>query len=937
MSLATVTPVATPQLLTSALIYIHDREHKRIKCRALLDTCATANFISESIVKRLKLSVIKHSLPIGAIGTLKTESRGVIQITIQSMRDEFRKNLICLTIPTIADSIPAEVFPRGSVKIPANIKLADPEFHLPRAVDLLIGSGATLSLFSVGQINLTREGCDLYLQKTRLGWIVAGGVPLQDSSKNACHLSNLESQIAKFWEIEEIPMDKPKAREDVECESHFVRTTTRDEDGRYTVRLLFRDTDKRLGESRTGALRRLLALERKFDMNAVLKREYSKVIDEYLNLGHMSLIENPDDDGYYMPHHAVIKESSNTTKVRVVFDASAESSNGVSLNDMLMIGPTVQDKLFSHVIRFRTYKYVITADIEKMYRQVRLHADDQRYQRILWRRAGKIETYQLNTLTFGVSSSSFLAIRVMQQLADDERQNCPKAAEILANDLYVDDLLTGADTIDETRAIRDELIALLVRGGFTIRQWASNDERVVKDLKLDELHASFALNTDRSLKTLGIAWDAHDDKIYYSARPIKTTERWTKRSILSEIAKIFDPIGLLGPIILYAKKLMQDIWRCDLQWDESVPQDIYTEWTTFTRQLGSMDRVSFDRRLLIDDHCDVQIHGFCDASNVGYGACLYVRSRGRNEDTLVRLLCAKSRVAPLKTITIPRLELGGALLLARLYHETRSALKIIPNKTTFWCDSTIVLHWLKTSPHLLKTFIANRVTEIREITNAQVWRHVGSDDNPADALSRGQLPHAFLRNSTWAVGPSWLSKNEDEWPNEVITRIDIPELKQNACLMSMSNDFNIWERYSSHSKLIRVIAYCLRFRPCNKQTGPLDANEIKNAETRILKIVQANQFHDVIKILQTKGSANQSKIANLNPFLDDDGLLRVGGRLQRANLTFSQKHPILLPSRHQLTDNIIRETHQKYHHTGIQTTLYLMRQRFWLIDGRNQV
>lgn len=188
----------------------------------------------------------------------------------------------------------------------------------------------------------------------------------------------------------------------------------------------------------------------------------------------------------------------------------------------------------------------------------------------------------------------------------------------------------------------------------------------------------------------------------------------------------------MGPVVLYAKKVMQDVWRCGVQWDESVPQSIHTRrvyWSEFIRQLELMNRVSFDRRLLIDDYQNVQLHEFCDASNIGYGACLYVRSRGKHGNIVNRLLCAKSRVAPLKTIIIPRLELCGALLLARLYREASDALGITPNKTILWCDSTIVLHWLKTSSHLLKTYVANRVAEIQEFTGASEWRHVRSEDN----------------------------------------------------------------------------------------------------------------------------------------------------------------------------------------------------------------
>lgn len=631
------------------------------------------------------------------------------------------------------DFIPSETFPRDAIKIPANIRLADPDFHLPHSVDLLIGSGATLSLFSIGQIDLSHDGNDLYLQKTRLGWVIAGGTTRRTPLKStACYLTNLENQLAKFWAIEEVAIEKPRSQQEIECEAHFVKTVSRDKNGRYIVRLPFRSTNKRLGESRTIALNRLSSLERKLNANATLKIEYTRVLEEYLQLGHMSLIETPGDDGFYMLHHAVIKESSNTTKVRIVFDASAKTNNKVSLNDILMVGPTIQSDLFSHLIRFRKYNYVITADIEKMYRQVWLHEDDRCYQRILWRRNNKIETFQLNTLTFGVTSSPFLAIRTIQKLADDEQHTYPRAAEILKRHLYVGDLLSAAETVDEIIALRNEVIALLAKGGFTIRQWASNNVRVINDLTTSVLHTNFTLDGDHSLKTLGITWSTRDDKICYTAHPVEITTRLTKRKVLSEIAKIFDPMGLLGPIIMYAKQILQDIWRCGSQWDESLPQGIHTKWFEFAQQLELLKRTSFDRKLLIENHHNIQYYGFCDASNTGYGACLYVRSSGKQGQAISRLLCAKSRVAPLKTISIPRLKLCGALLLARLYRETSNALDIVPDTTVFWCDSTIVLHWLKTSPYLLKTYVANQVAEIQELTGANDWRHVRSEDNPTD-------------------------------------------------------------------------------------------------------------------------------------------------------------------------------------------------------------
>jgi len=260
-------------------------------------------------------------------------TRGVIRIVIQSLHNEFTRELTCLTIPVISDLVPAEVFPRNSIDIPDKIVLADPQFFYPRSVEILIGAGATLSLFTGGQINLSRANGDLYLQKTRLGWIVAGGNAVSYQPRNAlCSLTDLEQQIARFLTSEEVQGDTSKSIEKNDCEMHFLTHVTRNNDGRYVVRLPFRNDGKRLGESRTIALKRLYSLERKLDSDPTLKLAYTKIIQEYLDLNQTSPIEDPADDGFYMPHHAVIKAASSTTRVRIVFDASAKTDNGTSLN-----------------------------------------------------------------------------------------------------------------------------------------------------------------------------------------------------------------------------------------------------------------------------------------------------------------------------------------------------------------------------------------------------------------------------------------------------------------------------------------------------------------------------------------------------------------------------------------------------------------------------
>lgn len=334
--------------------------------------------------------------------------------------------------------------------------------------------------------------------------------------------------------------------------------------------------------------------------------------------------------------------------------------------------------------------------------------------------------------------------------------------------------------------------------------------------------------------------------------------------------------------------MMQDIWKRKIDWDDCIPPDIYTAWTEFATQLNLINELSIDRLGLIPDHTDSEIHGFCDASNTGYGACIYIRSIDHHNNVRSQLLCAKSKVALLKTTTIPRLELCGALLLAKLYREVCNAVEFSINRTIMWTDSTIVLHWVNTAPYLLNTYVSNRVAQIQEITDPKTWRHIRSQNNPADALSKGQTPNVFLNNPTWFSGPSWLTDKETEWPKEIIKLNKIPELRKTAYLTLTSNDHSILHRYSSYPKLLRVIAWCLRFRRKNAYRGQcLEAKEIDEAELRIIKIVQSSCFSRESKELSNKRSVSKINIAALNPFIDESGLICVGGRLKESKLTFS--------------------------------------------------
>lgn len=928
--------------MPTAKLNIFNNQNIPVSCRAILDTGSTRNFITTEFANSLNLSKNIQKTQIGALNDLITTSEFSVTATIKSHYNKYEKTLRFLSVPSICDFTPDQFINRKTINIPQNIQLADSEFYKPAPVQLLLGAGTSLSLLSVGQIKLSSSPeSELILQKTQLGWIL-GGSNSFDVSNNTTHIFQIKTRddLARFWEIEEGPDVKYLSPEEVACETHFKNHHSRAPDGSYIVALPFNEKKDNLIGSHSAALKRLLSLEKRFGKNLQLKAQYTAVLNEYIQKGYLKKVAMNIDDGYFLPHQAVFKENSLTTKLRVVFDGSCATSTGVSLNDALLAGPTIQDDLFSLLIRFRCHLYVLTGDIEKMYLQVRIQEPDQKYLKILWRNEkGELSAYQFNRLVFGLKPASFLATRSIAQLAEDELSKFPEASPIIKRDLYVDDLLTGADSIEELIKLRKDICTLLSSGGFNLRQCASNSSQVLETIpnQIVNLH----LQADNStLKTLGVHWNSTEDKIIYTVNMTKYT-RITKRIICSEIAKVFDPLGLLNPVIVLAKLLLQKIWKLQLDWDESLPIEIHSLWETLSEQLPLLNNISFDRMVVCDPKINLQLHGFCDASEKAYGACIYIRSSDSNNRVRNYIFCAKSKVAPIKTIqTIPRLELCAAVLLANLCSSVLKAIHFSINNIFLWSDSMVALQWIKSSPHTLKTFVANRVSDIQSKTNISQWNYVPTQDNPADMLSRGLTPFEFQRASNWISGPDWLALESCYWPKQPEFKMNdpMPEVRVQKCLNTNVFGNDLFERFSSFNKLRKIIAICLRFKTIKHTKGPLQVEELRKSNIKIVQLVQLVEFSTEFHALKAGHCLpSKSKLISLNPFLDGDGLIRVGGRLKHSHMAYQSKYPILLPKANHVTKLLIQHHHDITFHGGLQTTLYSLRQHYWVLDGRNQV
>ncbi|XP_022171535.1 uncharacterized protein LOC111034564, partial [Myzus persicae] len=408
--------------------------------------------------------------------------------------------------------------------------------------------------------------------------------------------------------------------------------------------------------SRQVALNRFLNLERKLSAENILYKAYRKFMSEYEELGHMSLAEGTGQ--YYIPHHAVQKIERDEVKLRVVFDASAKCHSGVSLNQCLLVGPKLQQDIVDVLVGFRVHKVAFTTDICKMYRQIDVLPQYRGYQYILWRDSPQVivKEYVLNTVTYGVNSAPYLALRVLRHIADTDCEKLPEVKGVLYNHTYMDDICVGAESLEAAEALQLNLVTTLARSGLELKKWASNKPELLKNiLQEDSSSDPLLFEQENATQVLGMRWNHDKECFSFCISDFKLIP--TKRGVLSMIARIFDPLGLLAPTIFYAKCIMQRVWVARIGWDEQLPADIAEDWNRFYHSLGWLVGIQIPRYIGCSTGCKYEVCGFSDASEKGYAAVVYLRVTAPSGDVRIYLLGSKTKLAPMKAMSIPRLEL----------------------------------------------------------------------------------------------------------------------------------------------------------------------------------------------------------------------------------------------------------------------------------------
>lgn len=960
-----------------------DGRSAQIETYALLDPGSDVTLCTEHLVDELGLQSTPKDFSISTVNGQTTKRTGrEVKLTIKGT---------CTTEVIDLDNVwTVDKLSISSQSIPTDKDIASWP-HLngieiscleDKEVTILIGSDIPDAHWALEQRRGKRG--QPYAIRTPLGWTVMGplGTAECDDNVSVNFLRRddelLHQQVERMFTAEfNDPAVDANATMSLNDKKALLlmESTVKLVDGHYQLGLPWKDANLKLPNNRVSAERRLRSLKRRLLGDSRLLERYKETMNSYINDNHArELTDNEIADKkldriWYLPHHPVT-HALKPNKVRVVFDCAARYE-GTSLNDNLLQGPDLTNSLVGVLVRFRQELIALASDVKGMFHQVRVSPDDTDSLRFLWWPDGDLTKeptdHQMLVHLFGATSSPSCASFSLRKTAHDNQNDYDtETIETVNKNFYVDDCLKSVPSTDEAIILVKQLRDLLSKGGFNLTKWNSNSKQVLATIpEKDRATSLLDLDLQEPLiqSTLGLQWNMQTDT--FNFRTVEKEKAPTRRGILSTVSSMYDPLGFVAPIILPTKQLLQNLCSLNYSWDERVPESKLIEWETWLNNLPRLQAVSVPRCFKPPDFeqlREVQLHHFSDASQTGYGAVSYLRLIDSKDNIHCSFVIGKSRVAPMKTVTIPRLELSAAVVATKLNSIISQALDYHIDSTTYWTDSTSVLQYLRNQSRRFQTFVANRVSAIQESSQTSQWRYVNTAINPADIASRGINDCNPDKLNRWLRGPEFLWSHESTWPAtpDVISELsaDDPEVKKEVQVNIISKQEDkittLFNRYSEWYRLQKAVAWIIRFKAymCHKylpkrlkgtlSQGPLTVHEITQATAVIVIHVQLKAFPDEYAILKTKNEQSTkpvsatSALRKLNPVLHNR-LLRVGGRLEKASLPFDAKHPIIIPNKHHITDLLVRSYHVIAGHSGPTQVLATIRQKYWIIQGHSAV
>ena len=851
---------------------------------AVLDPGSDSTLIRKDLADQLQLGGETHQLSLNTVGNdAKTQNLCRVSFSLSS-KGHPEPVLVHgawvidkLNIPSV------KVSKEGAIERWRHLSDVDlPELE-GCDVMLLIGSDMAHLLI---QLEVRQGRLDEPIAiRTPLGWTLFGNLSSGHcGTVNANFLATnegtqLQHQIERFWEIDSYATKQALSESPLSAEDKralaILQNSTVKEKSHYKTALLWKH-EPNLPNNRAMAVSRLHSTEKKLKKNPELAEKYQNVINDYVTNGHARKM-SPEEakiatpKTWYLPHHAVLNPNK-PGKVRVVFDA-ASKFDGVSLNDNLLTGPDLLNNLVGILLRFRSGKIGVMADVQQMFHQVRVCEEDRDSLRFLWRdldETRKPDEYQMTVHVFGAVDSPCCANYALQRTAhDQEGKFSEDAIHAVKRNFYMDDLLTSKPNSDEATHLAKQLIGILATGGFRLTKWMSNSRDVLVAIPSSEV-ACNTVDPDRKElphgRALGVKWCVEQDLL--CLEPVKSEFPNTKRGILSATSSVFDPLGLATPYVMKAKLIIQELWRRHIEWDEELPDDILQRWQSWKDGLKTSQIIAVPRwyGFHYDECQNVQLHVFCDASEIAYGAVAYFPTVIHGHVN-VSFVISKTRLAPIKTLTIPRLELQAAVVATRLKSKILEEIDFEVDETHLWSDSKIVLHYISNAHRRFSVYVSHRVAEIVSNSDIKEWHHIPGAMNVADDCTRGIEIRDLTPECRWISGPKFLSLPSEQWPsNEAVPEIDESELELKASVFTTSSTpvMNLveWEKYSCWRRLVRLYAWWMRYKfklrcqvrnrspPPERQTKVLNADDLTEATLALCQLAQIESFKEDYKDLQ---------------------------------------------------------------------------------------
>ena len=842
-------------------------------------------------------------------------------------------------------------------------------------VDMLIGSDYYWDIVTGSVCKIDGGPTAIH---TKLGWVLSGPTSARGSARCSVNLTTthvlrvqaqpqepkgLDEQLRSFWDLESLGVQPEEKTLYDEFTTHIAFR-----DCRYQVSLPWKEFHEPLPDNYSLSVKRLRGLLCRLKQDPEILKEYDQTIKDQLEKGIIEVVPSGESRSaltHYLPHHAVVRRDKSTTKLRIVYDASARS-DGPSLNDCLHKGPKFNQLILDLLLRFRSYRVALTADVEKAFLMIAVDDKDRDVLRFIWvddvnKEDPQLQTYRFTRVVFGVSSSPFLLNATIKFHLESFRETHQSVVERLLQSTYVDDIVAGTNSEDEAFEFYTQAKELFRSGGFNLRKFLTSSKELQLRINEAEGVSCQAVHTDPSTETyaqavlgmqspvepdeckiLGILWNPSSDNLVFDISElaqVATTLQPTKRNLVSLVGKFYDPLGFLSPVTIKFKILLQKLCRDKLGWDDPLPDDLLHEWKELVAELREGGPISVPRSYLNEDPSSPTLYGFCDASTQAYAAVVYLVFR-TNSGVVVRFVVSKTRVAPLQSQTIPRLELLSALLLSKLVTSVVDSLKstLPPVEVRCYTDSQVALYWIQGTTKEWKPFVENRVNEIRRNVSPSLWSHCPGKSNPADLPSRGLTALEVSVNQLWRQGPEWLYVGVE--PCTETESLSMPEectmeLRKRAAraltLVSTVSKHGVGElidckKFSSLAKLLRVTAQVLRAieRFKNRRNVHSDTlTRVQLTEAELLWVKDAQRS-------MTRENEFESYKRQFNLFEDDKGVWRCKGRLSNVEVPYAVKNPILIPRSHPLTTLLVREAHQRVFHDGIRETLTEVRRKYWI-------